>query len=847
MAEATGTTSDVIIPLSVDIGDADQSLDDLDAKVAALVARLATLTTASIEYYKVQEELIRTTSAATAASEKFDKALDVVSKSEAKLSENTKAISTGFESAAANTSSFSDNLSGLQINMGQSGESAKVAAQGTEWYKQTLEALRSEGGLTNVTLNELKATQKDLEKEMANAEIGSDKWRELRDDLNEVKKAQTDYKDIVRKSELEMKAQSNTIEGMRARVRLLTHEWSKTEMGSPQLKELEANLAAANKELKAHEMAIGNNSRDVGNYAGQIKEIIPEFTQLGEGMGLLGPVGQIAAKGVKGVSTAFKALLANPIVGFFAALVVGIKAFVTITDKLATKAAEDFTKKVDAETRSLDANSTALNHNVNLLRARGATAVEVANAELDAATKAAAAARDAYDSMLSEYENMGRRARKKAKETLDDLKKMADDASAKVTETSLRTEVTITAEQTKQEEERKRSAQKAVADRIAAEERAAVELKGVQASITTALADEFATRRAAEQSAYEENLAILVKNNQDTEELERLHQRTLSQIDADENAKRSADIAAAAQKRIAEQDAAYKAEQDAENIRKIEREAARATAQADLLAAETLADEEFRAAALARLEQYRIEDEEAEMLKREKEAEELQARLQVLDETLANEHLIGAERIALEQQVADAKVAISLNAATSAKAAADKELADYKAQIASRKKLDEEAAKSKQKTQATINAAIQSGINVAGEGTIAAKILNTAQAVMSTWAGAAQALNNPFPYNLAAMAATLTAGFMSIKNIWSVDVPGAASGGDISAGSSSEIAEIQTLQTSAQYQAPITETHSNMTGDEIDEINAAQRVYVVESDISSVQTRVAVVESEATF
>lgn len=846
MAEANAA-ADVIIPVSVDTSGADQSIDQLDNTLKRLTATLATLKTTSIEHYEVQEKINKATSASTAANEKFDSVLTKVSKSGKKFSDDTKVMTDNITAAAAGAVSLSDSLDKTFTEIQQSGESAKEAAQGTEWYKQTLESLRAEGGLTNVTLNELKASQKDLEKAMADTQVGTEKWHEYNSALNEVKQAQTDYKNLARDTEGEMKAQSNTIAGMRQEVSRLTKEWANADMGSPQFAELSENLAKATEELKAHEAAVGKNQRDVGNYAGQIKEIIPEFTQLGEGMGLLGPVGQIAAKGVKGVATAFKALMANPIVGFFAALVVGIKAFIAITDKLATKAAEKFADAVDKETRELKMNSDALSHNVDLLRARGATAVEVANAELKAATEAATAARDTYDKFLSQYENMSRKAQKKAKETLDNLKQMADDASKNVEETAKKTEVTLTAEQTKADKERIDAAKKAAEDRVAAQKQAAAELQSVEEGITTALSDEFANRRREEQKHYEERLAVLQKNGQDTEALERLHQQNLTQIQKDEEAKRSADAAAAVAKQISDQDAAHKAEIDALNIRNAEREAAQAEVQALLMEAEALGDEQLRAAALARIEEYKILDEEAEMLQREKEAEDLQNRILLLQEGLANEQIIGAERIAMEQQVMDAKNALAINAAATAKAMADRQLNDYKAQIATQKKLDEEAAKNKQKTQATINAAIQSGINVAGEGTVAAKVLNTAQAVMSTWAGAAQALNNPFPYNLAAMAATLTAGIASVVSIWKVKVPGSSGSGGSPDISSSDVAEVKSLSTTAQYQAPIVETHSNMTGDEIEEINKAQKVYVTESDISNTQTRVSVTEGEATF
>lgn len=916
MAEANNT-SDVIIPLTVDTGGADQSIDDLDNKVEALVATLATLTTANAEYYKIQAEIIQATNAQTAANEKFDKALESVSAASVKMSDDTKIMSDNLTAAAQGTTSLSDDLNNLHTNFNQSGESAKVAAQGTEWYKQTLEALRSEGGLTNVTLNELKATEKDLKKAMADAKPDSEEWRKYRDDLNDVKQAQVDYKVLARDTEGEMKAQTNTIAGMRAEVRQLTKAWANTDMADPKFKELSNNLAEATEKLKEQEFAVGNHRRNVGNYAGQIGNLAKE-------MGFLGSSANVVTGGIAKADTAFKTLLANPIILFIAAIVT-----ILLKLKSALKSSEEATQRLNAIFAPLKRAAEELTNVFQILVGWILSSIEAfvkltnsvsrllekiplvgkyvkqaneARAEsiqleedkyaLDQKTREIQIENAKNERDIAEFRA---KAAEKEKYTAEErlkfireaakLEKANADASLAIAKERLRiAELEAARSQNSKEAEEKiaqlradvykaeqdhfnamqglnkkesafikeiESERKATDDAakkrrdeaIVAERKAAEELAGVQAQITESLSSEFDNRRSAEEKSYAQRRAILVKNNQSTEELERLHQQTLTQIDKDEAAKRSRDESDALTARLAAADAAYKAEQSAEAIRKAENVARRTEAFAALAAAEAANDEALRTAALARLEEYRIADEEAETIQREKEADELNNRLLLLQEGLANEQVIGDERIALEQQVLAAKNALALNAAATTKAAADKELAEYKAQIAARKKLDDEAAKNKQKTQATINAAIQSGINVASEGAVAAKILNTSQAVMSTWAGAAQALNNPFPFNLAAMTATLTSGFMSIKKIWEVKVPGAS--GD-SAGVMPDLVA-PNIEAQATYQAPIVETHSNITGDEIDDITQSQRVYVVESDISATQRRVQVVDSESTF
>lgn len=100
--------------------------------------------------------------------------------------------------------------------------------------------------------------------------------------------------------------------------------------------------------------------------------------------------------------------------------------------------------------------------NVNLLRARGATAKEVADAELQAAMQTALATRDMYSKFLAEYETMSRRARKKAQETLDALRADAEAASAALEQTWKRHEVTMETEETRQRREAADRAKEAI-------------------------------------------------------------------------------------------------------------------------------------------------------------------------------------------------------------------------------------------------------------------------------------------------------------------------------------------------------------------------------------------------
>jgi hypothetical protein len=59
----------------------------------------------------------------------------------------------------------------------------------------------------------------------------------------------------------------------------------------------------------------------------------------------------------------------------------------------------------------------------------------------------------------------------------------------------------------------------------------------------------------------------------------------------------------------------------------------------------------------------------------------------------------------------------------------------------------------------------------------AAQIFGAVQALISTYAGAAKALELPFPYNLAAVAVVMAKGFSLVAAIKGANVPSAAAGG----------------------------------------------------------------------
>lgn len=226
--------------------------------------------------------------------------------------------------------------------------------------------------------------------------------------------------------------------------------------------------------------------------------------------------------------------------------------------------------------------------------------------------------------------------------------------------------------------------------------------------------------------------------------------------------------------------------------------------------------------------------------KAQREKDDLTTRLQILYEGLNNEKLIGEDRIALERMVADTIIQIK-------EAGAKRSEQVAKANAAAEQKIDQQKVKNKEATLNAINALIELGQAAAGENTEAAKALGYAGAIVNTAAGAAAVLGDPtLPLfaKIAGMIAVLAAGGTQITAIANTKVPDYGQGSSSTSGSAPSTAVPIPI---AQLTAPIVETHSNMTAAEVDEINQAQRVYVVESDIRDVVRRVEVNETESFF
>ena len=142
-----------------------------------------------------------------------------------------------------------------------------------------------------------------------------------------------------------------------------------------------------------------------------------------------------------------------------------------------------------------------------------------------------------------------------------------------------------------------------------------------------------------------------------------------------------------------------------------------------------------------------------------------------------------------------------------------------------------------------ISGAVQTGIRLAGEGTIVGKALGIADATINTYVGATRALSSlPPPFSFIAAAATIAQGLLSVNSIINTKVPSAAGVSDISGGASIPSAGAPIAPRGAE---PIATSLDQRSLNSIS--NVTTRAYVVESDITGSQQRISRIEKAARF
>lgn len=134
-----------------------------------------------------------------------------------------------------------------------------------------------------------------------------------------------------------------------------------------------------------------------------------------------------------------------------------------------------------------------------------------------------------------------------------------------------------------------------------------------------------------------------------------------------------------------------------------------------------------------------------------------------------------------------------------------------------------------------------------GENTKAGKAAAVASTLINTWASAEEAYRAAFnpggmwspALGAVYMAAAIATGLANVKSIMSINT-------ETGTGSSSTAAAV-TPSLDISRNLPVEYTRNLLSDSETTELNNSQRVYVVESDITNVQNKVSVVETNATF
>jgi hypothetical protein len=140
-----------------------------------------------------------------------------------------------------------------------------------------------------------------------------------------------------------------------------------------------------------------------------------------------------------------------------------------------------------------------------------------------------------------------------------------------------------------------------------------------------------------------------------------------------------------------------------------------------------------------------------------------------------------------------------------------------------------------------VSNALRTGMQLAGESTVAGKALGIADATINTYVGATEALKLPVPFNFIAAAATIAQGLLSVNSIINTPLPSIPGVSDMSGGGGGARLSAAPVPPSFTPNAPtaLDATSLNAIG------NVASRAYVVESDITGSQKRIQRIENSA--
>lgn len=207
---------------------------------------------------------------------------------------------------------------------------------------------------------------------------------------------------------------------------------------------------------------------------------------------------------------------------------------------------------------------------------------------------------------------------------------------------------------------------------------------------------------------------------------------------------------------------------------------------------------------------------------------------ELLEEQLSNEQLSADRRLEIERILDENKRALS-----------DAEIKNEQANTQAYQHLQKARQQALQGTLSVASSVAGSMASIWGEESKVGKGFATAQALIDTYSAANSAYSAMAGIPIvgpalgaAAAAAAIVAGMANVKKIWEVDETSGASASSASA----SVAAPAALNT-----APVEYTRNLLGDKETDLLNEPVKCYVVESDITNAQTKVAVTESNASF
>ncbi len=338
---------------------------------------------------------------------------------------------------------------------------------------------------------------------------------------------------------------------------------------------------------------------------------------------------------------------------------------------------------------------------------------------------------------------------------------------------------------------------------------------------------------------YERQLAVYQKHGEDTRELTEKFQAEYEELRRTE------------QTRI---------DREREQREEQEREAEMQKREARLAGLEAAYEEQLEQERIF-LERLELQRQEAELNGDQKTLEEIQqqiadARQQqelanlefqenyriLLEELLADEAVVGQERVELQKKLQQQKNDLLKAGLQQRKAAKDKEVEEEQQRKEKLKKLEEAYLDN---SVSLMNQSAQ----LLGESTAAGKAMSLAGATIDAYrAGSAALASVPFPANIVAMASTIATGLSTVKSILSTSIPGASDTTSSSAiPSAVENVSVPEPEIADLYQSPIEQVVTQLASTEEQSLNQPSRVYVVETDISDTMTKVQVAETESNF